>query len=260
MVFHHLRGDWVFVKTSLFLTKQTVSLRVGFTYLALTWQLTRDQSRVHRMWASCLRSKPSLHQEMNVYPFCGTHGWLWLTHNIQPARTDAGSNLKMIVSRSNVTPGQIRYYTTNYIPINLLQQYFPTSTQVRNNLCHTLDYQGSSWNPVVAGGLLCTIEWQRYEESLRRPNKKKKNYIFIKRPFCVAIGNVELVRFSSLGTCAWKQQAWIRQDTEEEGKKWRVNIERSTAGTKNASPNGLIVARVYRLPGIATHPSRGWIT
>ena len=49
-------------------------------------------------------------------------------------------------------------------------------------------------------------------------------------------------------TRIWRQQEQ-NSKTDEEGKKKRVNIEISTAGTKKISPDGLIIARAYRPPG-----------
>ena len=59
-------------------------------------------------------------------------------------------NLKRIVSKPNVTPGQILYYTTDSIPIDLMfQENFPTHTQVWNRLSHRNDSQqrGVIWAP-----------------------------------------------------------------------------------------------------------------
>ena len=69
---HHLWRDWTFMRTSIFLTLNWC-LAFEYTSLALTWQrtnssqLTRERSRVHRRWASCLRSKASLHRSSNPY-------------------------------------------------------------------------------------------------------------------------------------------------------------------------------------------------
>ena len=49
-------------------------------------------------------------------------------------------NLNRIVSKLNVTPGQIQYCTTDSIPIDLMfQEIFPTNTQVLNNMSHRND-------------------------------------------------------------------------------------------------------------------------
>ena len=65
-------------------------------------------------------------------------------------------------------------------------------------------------------------------------------------PFSTATGNLEL------GHECWPQQLRngiarmkVDKDTEEEGKKIRVNKERSTAGTKQRCPEGLTVAPAY---------------
>ena len=46
--------------------------------------------------------------------------------------------------------------------------------------------------------------------------------------------------------------AGIKEDKGEVGNKKGVNIETSTAVTKKGSPGGLAIARVYRLPLVAT--------
>ena len=51
-------------------------------------------------------------------------------------------NLNSIVSKPNVTPGQILYCTTDYIPVDLMfQENFPTNTQDWNRLSHRNDCQ-----------------------------------------------------------------------------------------------------------------------
>ena len=46
-------------------------------------------------------------------------------------------NLNRMVSKQNVTPGQIKYCTTDSIPIDLMfQENIPTNTQVWNRLSH----------------------------------------------------------------------------------------------------------------------------
>ena len=61
---------------------------------------------------------------------------------------------------------------------------------------------------------------------------------------------------SRMGTARLKQD----EESEEEGYKREVSIERSKAVTKKISPNGLTIARAYRPTGIATPPSSGRIT
>ena len=56
----------------------------------------------------------------------------------------------------------------------------------------------------------------------------------------MAIGNGELMhewfpKYSRMGTATMKQD----KETDEEGKKRGVSIERSKAGTKKGSPDGL---------------------
>ena len=49
-------------------------------------------------------------------------------------------NLNRIVSKPNVTPGQITYFTANSIAIDLMiQENFPTNTQIWNCLSHPND-------------------------------------------------------------------------------------------------------------------------
>ena len=50
------------------------------------------------------------------------------------------------------------------------------------------------------------------------------------------------------------------KETDEEGKKRRVSMEKSKAATKKISPGGLTEARAHRPPGVVTPPSSGWIT
>ena len=57
-------------------------------------------------------------------------------------------------------------------------------------------------------------------------------------PFRMAVRNVELhnlrIRITRLKS---------DKDTEQEGKKRKINMERSTAGTKKTSPDDLTIAR-----------------
>ena len=51
-------------------------------------------------------------------------------------------NLNRIVSKANVTPGQILYCTTDCVPVDLMfEENFPTNTQVWNRLSHQNDYR-----------------------------------------------------------------------------------------------------------------------
>ena len=62
------------------------------------------------------------------------HGWNKTSNQQQQMLIQ---NLNRIVSRLNVTPGQILRCTTNCIPINLIfKENFPTNTHVWNSLCY----------------------------------------------------------------------------------------------------------------------------
>ena len=73
-------------------------------------------------------------------------------------------------------------------------------------------------------------------------------------PFSMAIGNGKLMhecfpKHPRMGTARWK----LDNETEEEGKKRRINVERSTADTKETSPVQspcrVVTSKVYRLGG-----------
>ena len=67
-----------------------------------------------------------------LVPHTNDLGW-YITFNQQGQMLI--QNLHRIVSRPNVTPGQIPHCTTDCIPINLVfQENVPTNTQVRNSL------------------------------------------------------------------------------------------------------------------------------
>ena len=64
---HHLLGDWAFIRTSLFLSPNYLLTSEQFSLTLAcqrtnSSQLTRERSRVHRRWASCLRPKAWLHR------------------------------------------------------------------------------------------------------------------------------------------------------------------------------------------------------
>ena len=64
-------------------------------------------------------------------------GWNKTSHQLQQILIQ---NLNRIVSRPNVTPGQILYCTTNCFPINMMfKENVPTKTQVWNSLGYRND-------------------------------------------------------------------------------------------------------------------------
>ena len=70
-------------------------------------------------------------------------------------------------------------------------------------------------------------------------------------PLSIGIGNEELIHecfpeHSRIGTASKYDT-----DTEEQGKKRRVNLERSRATTKKINLGGLTVARAYTIPAMS---------
>ena len=65
-------------------------------------------------------------------------------------------NLNRIVSKPNVTTGQILHCTTNWIPINsMFKENFPTNTQVWNSLSLAMTDNREEWSELPMGAT-CT--------------------------------------------------------------------------------------------------------
>ena len=117
-------------------TKLTLGLRVGF----VSSHLTEDKLFLVNARAITGPPKMSLLLEVKSTPALIVKPRLilvmhtddlgrYITPNQQ--RQMLVQNLKKIVSRPNVTPRQVLYYTTNCIPINLVfQENFPTNSSL----------------------------------------------------------------------------------------------------------------------------------
>ena len=80
-------------------------------------------------------------------------------------------NLNRIVSRPNAIPGQIMYYNTNCIPIDLMfKENFPINTQVWNSLSHRNDCQQRGLSELRMGATTATRT--RSETSVNRRSIK----------------------------------------------------------------------------------------
>ena len=121
-------------------TKLTLGLRVGFIGSHLTANklfpvnpraITGPPKISLLLEAKSMRAlviKPRLVLVTNTDDL----GW-YITSNQQGQMFV--QNLNRIVSKPNITPGQILYCTTDCIPVDLMfQESFPTNTQVWNRL------------------------------------------------------------------------------------------------------------------------------
>ena len=89
---HHLWGDWAFIITSLFLTR---NWRLAYGQLSLDIKqfpvYPRATTGAPKMsllhWS---QKHACIDHKTKAYPYC-SHGWLWLVHNVQPAATNARS-------------------------------------------------------------------------------------------------------------------------------------------------------------------------
>ena len=114
-------------------TKLTLFLWVGFISSHLTADLSKvaknTLQHIHHVMNSDHGStedeSPAWGQKHScidhltkAYP-CSAHGWLWLVHKSNQQGQIFVKNHIRIVSKPNVTPGQIPYFTTDSIPVDL---------------------------------------------------------------------------------------------------------------------------------------------
>ena len=131
-----MRGLDIHKNIPVYITKLTLGLRVGF----IGSHLTAYKPFPVNMSAITCPSKMSLLPEVKSTPaliikpsfmlVAHTDDFCWYIMSNQLGQMFI-KNLNRIVSKPNVTPGQILYCTTDCIPADLMfQENFPTNTQV----------------------------------------------------------------------------------------------------------------------------------
>ena len=140
-----MRGLNVHKNIPVSITKLTLGLRVGFISSHLTAEklfpvnsraITGPQEMSLLLEA---KSMPALIIKPRFILITHADDLGWCITSNQQGQMFV-QNLNRIISKSNVTPGQLPYCITDSVPIDLMfQENFPTNTQVWNCLSHRND-------------------------------------------------------------------------------------------------------------------------
>ena len=140
-----MRGMNIHKNIPVSVTKLTLGLRGGFISSHLTadklFLVNTRAIRGSPKTSLLLKAKsmPTLIIKSRLILVTHTDGVGWYLTSNQHCQMFV-QNLNWIVSKPNITPGQVSYCTADCIPIDLMfQENFPTHTEVWNRLSHQND-------------------------------------------------------------------------------------------------------------------------